>query len=379
VKQPHLRQSLWQVALLSIAVIATALSLLVLMIPVRKSVVSLQYEATATSAAPTSLPLPALSVKGTHIVASNGRAVTLMGVTRSSLEFDCSGDGHYQQADFQAIRAWGANVVRITLSSEFWASPNQSCPTYHTTVMTAVSNAQSVGLYVILTLQWNAPFNRAADETRGGGQCPLPDNGKDLTMWRDLGAIYRHNSGVLFELLSEPHTPSQAIWYNGGTVTSDCLNAYPQPLTYTGLGMLDFARLVRGFAPQTILIISGNENGYDLSGVGQEYLFPLQNILFGTHPFDHQTIQQPGDWARAFGTLARTMPVIATEFGAYNCQTTYIAQEIAYFRRLHMSWVAWGWEPLPCSTPALIRDWQGTPTAPYGTYIRQQMLANQSS
>jgi Cellulase (glycosyl hydrolase family 5) len=371
--QPPAKQTIWQVVLLSIATVAAAISILAVMVPSRKSLVNVQFGIPRTPTA-TPVPLPGLSVKGTRIVDSKGHTVTLVGVTRSSLEYDCNGDGHYQPEDFQAIRLWGANVVRITISSAFWVDPHQRCQMYHQTVAAAVSNAQAAGLYVVLTLQWSAPVDLAGDKPRGGGQCPLPNNGQDLTMWHDLATMYQNNTSILFELLSEPHTASQYTWYHGGKITSDCYNTYNPPITYTGMGMLDFTRQVRAYAPQTILIISGNGYGYDLSGVGTIYPFPLKNILYGTHPFDHPTVQGPSDWGRAFGLTAHSLPVIATEFGAYDCKTGYISQAIAYFTKLHMSWLAWGWEPLTCASPALIKDWKGTPMTGYGDYIRQQML-----
>ena len=65
--------------------------------------------------------------------------------------------------------------------------------------------------------------------------------------------------------------------------------------------------------------------------------------------------------------------MIATEFGAYDCRTGYISREIAYFEKLHMSFLAWAWTPGACSVPGLIASWNGTPTTPYGQYIREQM------
>ncbi|MBA3824987.1 MAG: cellulase family glycosylhydrolase [Ktedonobacterales bacterium] len=369
------RRAIWQAAILSVAVLAAALTILVEMTPPSPPAAPIAAQATATLLPPGIKTLSPLSIQGTTIVDATGKHVTLLGVTRSSLEYLCGGDGHYQLADFKAIRAWGANVVRLTLSSEFWANPHQSCPPYHATVEAAVSNARAAGLYVILAMQQNAPADLPNDEITGGAQCPLPDASKDLAFWHDLSALYRDNGDILFEILSEPHAPSQDIWFAGGTVTSDCNNTYPQPITYTGLGMDAFASKIRGYAPHTILIISGNGYGYDVSGVGQTYHFHAKNLLFATHAFDHPTVQRPDDWARAFGEAAATEPVIATEFGGYNCQIGYISQEIAYFQSLHMSWLAWGWGARACDEPSLIRDWKGTPIAPYGTYIRAQMLA----
>ncbi len=328
---------------------------------------------------PTPTPtLPALHVSGTRILNADGQPVTLIGASHSSLEFLCSGDGHFQLADFQAMRAWGMNVVRIPLSAEFWANRNNDCPAYHLTVTNAVANAEAAGMYVILDLQWDAPLDLAGDPAYGGGQYPMPDTGKDLTFWQDLATIYRSDPAVIFDLFGEPHDISWNTWYSGGTVKTIIYKGNQLEGgqgVYQAIGMRDLAARVRAIAPQNLIIISGLGWGYDLSDVAQGYRIQVPNILYGTHPFDHGSFQNPGDWSRAFGRLAQQVAVIATEFGGYSCQTGYVSTAISYFKAHHMSWVAWGWEVAPCDNPSLITSWTGTPNKPYGAYIRQQMLA----
>ncbi len=333
---------------------------------------------TLPSPTPTPTPtLPLLRVSGTHIVNGSGKLVTLIGASHSSLEFDCQGDHHFQPADFQAMRSWGMNVVRIPLSSAFWANRDNACPNYHLTVTSAVANAEAAGMYVILDLQWNAPLDLADDPTSGGGQYPLPDTGKDLTFWQDLATIYRSDPGVIFDLFGEPHDISWDTWYKGGTIQTSVYRgaAFGNGQgTYRAIGMRDLAAKVRAIAPENLIIVSGLGWGYDLAGVDQGYQIHLPNILYSTHPFDHGR-QEPADWPGAFGTLSKQVAVIAAEFGGYDCQTGYISTAIRYFNAHHMSWIAWGWDIAPCSSPSLISDWSGTPIVPYGTYIRQQMRA----
>lgn len=333
-------------------------------------------QATTTSAvvAPTAAQsnTPALSVRGRQIVDAHHHAITLLGAARFSLEFACHGDGHFQLSDFQAMRAWGMNTVRITLSSAFWRNLDNHCPNYQATVTSAVDNAEAAGLYVILTLQWNAPFSLPDDSIHGGAQCPLPDTSNDVKFWQDLAEIYQDDSRVLFDIYSEPNNIDWTEWANGGTVSSNC-SIYPDVHTYTAIGMRALAIKVRAVAPNNIIVVSGIGYGYDLSGIDASNRVPTTNILYGTHPFDHKVVQQPSDWPRAFGDAALTLPIIATEFGAYDCTTQYISQEIAYFGQLHLSFLAWAWSPGDCALPSLIANWSGTPTTPYGAYIKQQM------
>ncbi len=324
-------------------------------------------------------PLPGLSVKGTEIMTDDRRPVTLIGATRSSLEYQCAGDGHFGATDFAAMRAWGMNVVRITLSSEFWANHDATCPTYRQTVRDAVATAEAQGLYVILDLQWNAPFDLPADRTHGGAQCPMPDAHQDVAFWQDIASIFRDDRHVLFDLFGEPHDVTWNTWYYGGTITIGCnfviRSGYDRIELgrYTAIGMRDLVTLVHAIAPANTLVVSGIEWGYDLS-LASRYPLATTNLLYDTHPFNYYG-KQPADWNDAFGDFAHHAAVIAGEFGSYDCRTTYSEQAIAYFTAHHMSWLAWAWNPGTCESPTIIANWSGTPTFPYGAYIHQQMLA----
>lgn len=360
-------------------------------VPARQALVTHQSHvaATATSAPATPTPtqetsiqaLPALTVRGTQIVDATGRQVTLIGASRSSLEYACAGDGHFTDVDFAAMRAWGMNVVRLPLSSAFWNTANATdtaCPGYQRQVQQAVRNAEQAGLYVILDLQWDAPFDTPADRVHGGAQCPLPDARADGAFWRDIASRFADDPQVIFDLFGEPHNISWLTWYAGGAISNGCdvikaSGVTVERGTYQAIGMRDLARAVRAIAPQNVLMVGGLDWGYDLSQAGN-YPLGVDNVLYDTHPFNYAG-KQPSDWTRAFGRLASHTAVIAGEFGSYDCGTSYIAQAISYFTAHHMSWLAWNWGVSGCSGPSLLAAWPATPSAPYGVYIQRQTLA----
>jgi len=168
--------------------------------------------APAPTLPPTSTPTPtpdiALSLSGAQIM-RGGQPVTLVGAARYSLEFECHGDGHFQLSDFQAMRTWGMNTVRIPLSSAFWRNLDGKCPDYQATVAEAVASAEHAGLYVILDIQRDAPFSLAQDAIDGGSQCPLPDQ-YDAALWRQAAQTYRNDPRVLLDLFGEPYNVSAA-------------------------------------------------------------------------------------------------------------------------------------------------------------------------
>jgi endoglucanase len=315
-------------------------------------------------------PVPALVVRDRQIYTTAGTRVTLIGASHSSLEYACQGDGHLGLADFQAMRAWGMNVVRLPLWSRFWLNTGNSCPGYQQTLAAAVANAEAAHLYVILDLQWTYAQSQSPYMNPDGTpnyQFPMPDNGEAMHFWQQVAARYKDDPRILFDLYGEPNSVTWQTWYGGGSITTT--NG-----TYQAIGMRALVDVVRHIAPQNVIIINGLDWGYDLSQVGTTYRFPEKNLLFGTHPFDHDD-KQLTDFDRAFGTTASRVAVIATEFGAYDCTTDYITSAISYFNLHHISWLAWAWVPSGCSTPSLLKSWDGTPSQPYGAYIQQQMLA----
>ena len=315
----------------------------------------------------------ALSVQGTSIVNAQGQTVTLIGAARYSLEYACGGDGHFTLADFRAMSAWGMNTVRLPISSAYWRNAEGVCPTYQKTLEAAVANAEQAGLYVILDLQRDAPSDTGFDAQAGGAQCPLPAT-NDVTFWQQLARYYANDPRVIFDIFGEPHDVTWNQWWNGGQIDAKCYTTNP-PGTYAAVGMPALAQAVRAVAPRSLIIVSGMSWGYDLSGIVASQHITIPNVIYGTHPWDHSSVQMPWDWPRAFGATATHFPVIATEFGEYDCGTNYIAQEIRYFQQHHMSFLAWAWTPGGCATPSLLANWDGTPSSPYGAYIRQQMLA----
>jgi endoglucanase len=347
---------------------------------VRTTPTATQPPATPTvTLPPTPLPsLPALSVRDAQLLA-NGHPLTLVGVDHSSLEYLCSGDGHFAPSDFAAMHAWGANAVRITLSSEFWTNPAAACATYQQTVVSAVHNAESAGLYVILVLQWSAPFDQPQDRTHGGVQCPMPDANRDLRFWTQVAQDFSTDPGVLFDLYGEPFSVAWAQWRDGGPITSGCYvitgpTNTMEHGTYQAIGMAPLVAAVRAVAPNNIIVVPGVNWGYDLSGIGQGFALHATNLVYDTHPFDYGN-KQPSDWDRAFGAISAQVPVIAGEFGAYDCTTGYIGTAIAYFNAHHISWLAWTWGTGSCTGPSLLASWPATPSAPYGAFIRTELLA----
>src|SRR5262249_38809054 len=151
-------------------------------------------------------------------------------------------------------------------------------------------------------------FDTDHDRIYGGVQCPLPDTGKDVALWRDLATIYGHDGRVLFDLFGEPHDTTWTVWQNGGTINGGCyvLNHDGDQVeneSYVAIGMSALVTQVRTLAPDTILILSGLDWGYTLAGIGKGIGVNDPNVVYGTHPFDYVS-KRPSLWPKDFGKLA---------------------------------------------------------------------------
>jgi hypothetical protein len=67
------------------------------------------------------------------------------------------------------------------------------------------------------------------------------------------------------------------------------------------------------------------------------------------------------------------VPVIASEFGERDCSHAFVDRFMRWADAAGVSYVAWAWNPFGCNAPALIRSWDGQPTA-YGAGLRAHLI-----
>lgn len=289
------------------------------------------------------------SVSANQILDPFGNVYYIHGVDRAGYEFSHTGDGHFTQADFDNIAAWNANTVRIATNQDYLLS-DSSCydPNYLGRLAAAVTAANNDGMNVIFDLHWS---DAGVAGICANGQKNMADQ-RSLTFWQIMADQFRDNPTVFFELYNEPHGIPWDCWLNG------CDN---------WVGMQQLYDTVRNEGFNNLVIIGGLNFAYDLTGIPTHRLNGF-NIVYATHPYDFPG-KQPENWPSGFGFLTATDPVIATEFGAFNCTADYVQAALDYFdapdgdpgRR--MSWTGWAWNaPGSCGFPSLIQDWNGTPS-----------------
>lgn len=313
------------------------------------------------------------------------------GVTRPSLQWTPGGDLRFAQVgtDWANIKAWGANVVRLPITQTFWMpGTRQHDPQYKGRVIDAVAKARALGLAVIIDLHATDQGNAQYDSVPEGFQ--MPDVNISLPFWRDVAATFKDDGGVIFELYNEPHDIPWSVWLNGGDIPAGPLYpGGPNVAGFRAVGMQQLYNAVREAGARNLVMVNGNHWGYYLNEVPQ-YRVQGYNIIYVAHPYDWPD-KQPGVWERDFGVLAATDPVMIGEFGAYLCdRIDYYRAALDYADSKGLSWVAWAWWTPPavgeegrtaesreleiCRFPALIRDWNGTPSAT-GQLIKDRLAS----
>jgi endoglucanase len=286
-------------------------------------------------------------------------------------------------ADFERMRSWGSNVVRLPMYQRYWLRDvtlegiTYGRQAYRDLIAATVQRANAAGLTVLVDLH-------ASDR----GDPDFPDDVADIQQMadvnhsvpfsREVARQFRGNGRVIFQLYNEPNQIDWELWRNGGLVPEgETFPPQSSGVAFQAAGMQALYDAVRGEGAENLVIVNGVHWGYDLSL--PEYALDGHNIVYATHPYDYPD-KQANDWDRAFGFLAATHPVMIAEFVDYVCNRNgYYTQVLDYADRLNLSWIAWAWWAPPadrpdliCGFPTLIEDWSGTPS-PTGAVVRERL------
>ncbi|HTC20130.1 MAG TPA: cellulase family glycosylhydrolase, partial [bacterium] len=234
----------------------------------------------------------------------------------------------------EAVTAWGANIIRLPLSQDFWFGCTNSkvggAPVngaaYQALVQSIINYCSSQNTYVILDLHWSGTQTGATPPCGTGWgdatqQEYMPDD-NSVTFWDSVAgtAGIQNNPAVLFDLYNEPFDYSSdgwSIWRNGGTEAS---YGYHTP------GMQALLNTVRTAGANNVVVVGGLDYAYDLTGLayglcgGPCNLNDTANghgVIYSSHIYP----QKGSDpWVTSDGdakvsVAAANYPVIIGEFG----------------------------------------------------------------
>jgi endoglucanase len=324
-------------------------------------------------------------VRGNMIVGADGTQYIFHGVARDGLEYNCSGEGPLDQQHLAFMgpslsgpggHYWGANTVRLPLSEGFWfhGAPGYPCSAtqYQALVKQTVNTLTALKLNVMLDLQWT---DAGGQSGQGGGAWSLADS-DSITFWQQVASTFKGYSNVLFEVFNEPHPNSWSCWQAGCSISetgysNDC--GCSKAVHYNGVGMQALVNAVRSTGASNLVIVGGNNWGFDLSQL-PNYPISGTNIVYDTHPYPYAD-KMPNTWDAAFGNLSARYPIMSAESGEYDCGTSFVSQLYSYLDAHQMGWVAWAWATNGnvCAYPELVTDYQGTPSNAMGQYVYQRL------
>ena len=379
--------------------------------------------ATITGAAPPS-PGPggtlSVRVQGNHLIDAQGNPLQLRGVNVSGLEFtavqgwDPADPFGGQAPNWNAIKVWKANVVRLPLNEASWLGRRCADPStgamrsadpgnnYVATVSKQVSAATAAGFYVILDLHISAP----------GSYCPMvqiamADAENSVAFWTSVAQTFKSQPNVMFELFNEPFPTQDGHFSAAGndTVGWEYLELGFGGASFSGFNnvayhwqgasMQSLLNAVRGTGATNVVLASGLYYAAALDNwLVDRPVDPLHQLAAAWHayptfgaPYGSAAAAQPNFapqiFSQALDILNAGYPILITETGERCSAGTTSAPELANLSAwadahevslLGWTWDTWASPGATSCSAVLIQDSSGTPTPGYGVAFRNWLV-----
>ena len=332
---------------------------------------------TTSKAAAASAPT-GLHVVGNKIEDGSGRVIVPHGADRMGSEYSCpygnTFDGPVDQTSVNAMLSWNINIVRLPMNEDCWLGINGypggglSASTYRQNFSNYVNLLNQNGMLVIIDLHWNN-----AGGSQATGQEQMPDLDHAPAFWTSVANTFKNNSSVIFDLYNEPHDISWSCWKNGsGSAYGGACNNVP----FAVAGMQTLVNTVRNTGATNILMLGGLAYSNDLSGwLANKPSDSRNNLVASAHIYNFNSCANTGCWNSQIAPVAAQYPVIVGELGENDCASGFINGLMSWLDSHNTGYLAWTWNPYNCSsTPALITNYNGTPTA-YGQGYKNHLLS----
>ncbi|MDA8035307.1 MAG: cellulase family glycosylhydrolase [Actinomycetota bacterium] len=308
-----------------------------------------------------------LQVAGRELVATADLPVLLAGVNRAGTEYACAQgwgifDGPSTAASIAAIRAFGADTIRVPLNEDCWLGvnvpPTFSGAVYRRAITRYVRTIEAGGMAVVLDLHWGAPGYAPAL-----GQEAMPDAGHAVPFWHSVATTFGGDPRVLYELFNEPHDVTWRCWDLGCTM----------PGGWRAAGMQQLVDTIRATGAPQPIIADGLAWGNDLTGfLGHRPVDPLHRLVAGFHVYPWSGCSSVTCWDRQVAPVAAAVPVVTTEVGTRACNGAFASTYLSWAGAHHISSIAWVWDTNE-GCYDLVHDYAGAPTA-YGSAVRAGLL-----
>jgi endoglucanase len=289
--------------------------------------------------------LPQVSVKANEFIVNN-KPFVMRGLNTSDPE-KLSNQGHWDLAYFEAMKSWGANVVRFPVHPAAWRRIGKE--KYLKLLDEGVLLARSQKMYVII--DWHSIGNLRTEMYQAEGYETTQK--ETFEFWRTMAKHFKGNNTVaFFEIFNEPTT------YNGELGT--CSWQDWKRLNEEIIG------IIRAHGNTAIPLVAGFNWAYDLTEIGSEPI-NAEGIGYVSHPYPQKRPKLWEEkWTKDWGFVKEKYPLILTEIGFAGAEekgahVPVISDEsygdaiMKYCDTKNISWVVWVFDP--SWAPSLFSNW----------------------
>ena len=222
-----------------------------------------------------------LSVKGTRLVNSQGRAVVLKGVSTHGINWFPQ---YVNKAAFKTLRdSWGVNCIRLAMYPEeyngYCSGGNQA--ELRKLINNGVKYATELGMYVIIDWHILSDGN------------PVKNKKQAMSFFKYMAKKYKNQNNIFYEICNEP---------NGGT-SWNMIKSYASSVIKT----------IRKYDKKNIILVGTPTWSQDVDVAADSPIKGYSNIMYTFHFYT----ATHGDSYRqkVQAAIQKGLPVFVSEFG----------------------------------------------------------------
>jgi len=305
--------------------------------------------------------LSRVSVKGNKFITAEGNYIVFRGLDTSDPN-KLVKEGHWNKEYFEAMKSWGANIVRFPVHPTAWRS--QGKDNYMKLLDQGIAWSKELGMYVII--DWHSIGNLRTEMYQH--DMYETTQRETFEFWRTMANRYKDNPTVaFFELFNEPTVSNGQL----GRCTWEQWKEL----------MEEVITIIRANGAVTIPLVAGFNWAYDLTPVGTNPI-NAEDIAYVSHPYPMKR-NKPWEeqWTYDWGFVSEKYPLILTEIGFCGADDkgahipvisdeSYGEAITKYCKERGISYTVWVFDPN--WSPMLVTDWNFTPSR-QGRYFKSAL------
>ena len=307
-------------------------------------------------------PVKRIQVKGNQFVTEDGLDTLVFRGLNASDPDKLASEGHWNEAYFDEMVKWGANIVRFPVHPTAWRRRGQDA--YLQLLDQGVQWAKARRLYVVI--DWHSIGNLRSQLY----QDPMYETTLKETFefWRTMAKHYKDEPTVaFFELFNEPTVYNSQL---GVCTWAQWRDIMEETIT-----------IIRAHGCRAVPLVAGFNWAYDLTPVATDPI-RAEGIAYVSHPYPMKRAKPwEEQWTKDWGFVAEKYPLVLTEIGFCGADDpgahipvisdeSYGDAITAYCAAKGISYVVWVFDPR--WAPSLFTDWNFTPTR-QGKYFKKAL------